>query len=343
MSTPASRRAEESRNATLKRVARLIDHLLRGHPLDRHAAADLLELSPVAVDRQLKTLVGVAGMTSSRVGRKTVYRFDPGRLLGAPNDSAVIAACFGSSLWRLFEGTAYEEGMREVLEKVVQIAKRRTDYEDIRRKFLFVERGGEVISADGPGILDDIVDALLRPKLLALRYLSFDGVAHRVVVEPLSIAVYDHQLYLLARPRPGGAVHPYRLARIRAADAVEGRFKYPSPGDYDPAQVFADSFGIFLGAESPVERVKVRLHPRYKHYVRSHRWHRSQRVRTRGGELVVEMNVKVCPELEAWILGMGEWAEVLTPEWLRSKLAGRVRKMAQRDRKPVSRRRATPN
>ena len=62
-------------------------------------------------------------------------------------------------------------------------------------------------------------------------------------------------------------------------------------------------------------------------------------MRNRGGELVVEMNVKVCPELEAWILGMGEWAEVLEPAWLRSKVAGRVRKMAQRARQPVSTRR----
>src|SRR2546430_10376393 len=57
-----------------------------------------------------------------------------------------------------------------------------------------------------------------------IRYRSFDGARRSVRIEPLSLALYDHQLYVIARPR-GREAHPYRFSRIEAAEAVGGTFQ----------------------------------------------------------------------------------------------------------------------
>ena len=41
----------------------------------------------------------------------------------------------------------------------------------------------------------------------------------------------------------------------------------------------------------------------------------------------MRLRVRVCPELEAWILGFGEQAEVMAPAKLREKIAGRASAM----------------
>jgi hypothetical protein len=112
------------------------------------------------------------------------------------------------------------------------------------------------------------------------------------------------------------------LLRIRSVDVLDDSFAYPSRNEYDPEQVFRDSFGIFL--DLPVHDVELRLHRQWAVYAQSHRWHDSQTVEVAGDHVRVRMRVRVCPELEAWILGFGEDAEVVAPAVLRAKIAKRA-------------------
>src|SRR5262249_62084661 len=82
----------------------------------------------------------------------------------------------------------------------------------------------------------------------------FAGSPPKVPIEPLSLAVYDHQLYVIGRPR-GGAPHPYRFSRIDAAETTGATFQSPDKDSYDPERVFADSFGIAADAWFPVTNI----------------------------------------------------------------------------------------
>jgi proteasome accessory factor B len=137
--------------------------------------------------------------------------------------------------------------------------------------------------------------------------------------------VHDHQLYVVGRD-DRGELHPYRFSRIRSVDVLDETFDYPGRTEYDPEQVFRDSFGIFL--DLPVHDVMLRLHKQWTTYAQSHRWHDSQKVEVAPDHVIVRMRVRVCPELEAWILGFGEEAEVLAPAVLRAKIAKRVTALA---------------
>lgn len=86
--------------------------------------------------------------------------------------------------------------------------------------------------------------------------------------------VGDHQLYVVGRDDTGD-LHPYRFSRIRAVDVLDDTFDYPGRTEYDPEQVFRDSFGIFL--DVPVHDVVLKLHEQWITCAQSHRWHDSRR------------------------------------------------------------------
>jgi predicted DNA-binding transcriptional regulator YafY len=236
----------------------------------------------------------------------------------APSYPTAVAACFGASLWPLFEGSTYERGIREAAHDVVGRTRRRSVFRDIDRKFWFLRRGGEVALLDRSPQLDEIIDAVLRHRVLSVEYTRFTGAAQHLRLEPLSIVVHDHQLYVVARDGEG-RLHPYRFARIRAVDALDQTFEYPSRSEYDPGQVFRDSFGIFLLGK-PAQDVVLKLKKNWATYARSHRWHDSQTVTVAPDHVLVRMHVRVCPELEAWVLGFGEEAEVVGPKALRERV-----------------------
>src|SRR5262249_38204595 len=161
--------------------------------------------------------------------------------------------------------------------------------------FWFLRRGGEVALLDRSPLLDEVIEAVLHHRVLSLEYTRFTGASQHLRLDPLSIVVHDHQLYVVARDERGG-LHPYRFARIRGAEALDDPFEYPSRSEYNPEQVFRDSFGIFL--DKPVQDVALKLHKQWTTYAQSHRWHDSQRVEVAPDHVVVRIRVRVCPELE---------------------------------------------
>jgi len=133
---------------------------------------------------------------------------------------------------------------------------------------------------------------------------------------------------VIGRPR-GGQAHPYRFSRIEAAETLGGTFQYPDKDSYDPERVFADSFGIFVDAEYPVQNIEVSLAPRWAPFVRSHRWHRSQESFVRAGRVHVRMRVRLDPEVVAWVLSLGPDVRVVRPPVLQRRIARLARQMAK--------------
>jgi predicted DNA-binding transcriptional regulator YafY len=317
-----------SRSASVDRHFLLVEDLLRGREHDRHSLAERLGVKPAMADRLMKAVLRLPGVHEHKQGRRRTIKMDLASLAPAPPPPypTAVAACFGASLWPLFEGSTYERGIRDAARDVVGRTRRRAVFRDIDRKFWFLRRGGEVALLDRSPLLDEIIDAVLRHRVLSIEYTRFTGAAQHLRIEPLSIIVHDHQLYVVARDGEG-RLHPYRFARIRAAEALDESFDYPGRHEYDPGQVFRDSFGIFL--DKPVHDVVLELRKNWATYAQSHRWHDSQRVEVGPDHVVVRMHVRVCPELEAWILGFGEEAQVVGPKALRDRIEKRLRAMGR--------------
>jgi len=316
--------SEAHRSASIARHFKLVADLMKGREHDRHSLAARLHIKPAMADRLLNAAIEhVPGVTERREGKQRKIRMSTPAIGGEPSFPTAVAACFGASLWRLFEGTTYEQGIREALFHVVGRTRRRALFKDIDRKFCFLPRGGEpaLRDRDRAPLLDEVLECVLNHRILVIDYTRFHGKKEHIRIEPLSVAVHDHQLYVIGRGE-AGALHPYRFSRIRAVDTLDDTFPYPSRAEYDPQQVFRDSFGIFL--DWPVEDVELRLDARWSVYAQTHRWHDSQRIEVEREGVRVRLRVRVSPELEAWILGFGEEAQVIAPASLREKLSARV-------------------
>lgn len=317
---------EGQRGNMMGRVLLLVRELLRGRGIDRQVVSQLLDMTPAAADRFIRSFAEHwPELSEEREDGKRVLRWSRS---GMVPDSVAVAACFGASLSRLFEGSNYESGLREARQRVVSHVRRPKLFEHFDRKFHFVQGGGEMMLPENADVLDDVVDAVLRRNFISMKYRRFSGVEQALRVKPLSIVVYDHQLYVIGRDEKG-TDHPFRFSRIAEIDREDATFAYPSKAEYDPDRLFADSFGVFVGAEYPVEEVHLKLTPRWSAFVEHHRWHRTQQVVRHPDHIAVWLRVRVCPELEAWILGFGEQVEVVAPAKLRAAVRARLRRAAK--------------
>lgn len=318
---------EKSRGNSVGRVLRVMRALADGRVLDRHGVTSLLGITPAAADRVVRTFAKhwPELASDSAVGKRAL-RFPKPKAVPRP---VAVAASFGASLSRLFEGSSYEAASRTAQERVLAHVRNPGLFDAFDRKFYFVIGGGEMMLPDRSGFLDELVDAVLLRTVVEMDYLRFSGEAITAVVKPLSIAVYAHQLYVIGRDR-SGQDHPFRFSRIESVERTDETFEYPAKADYDPSQVFADSFGVIVGPEYPVATVRVLLAANWATFAHRHRWHRSQKVTLAHDGVVVELKVRVCPEVEAWILGFGEEAEVLAPSSLRERVRARIQAMAQK-------------
>lgn len=325
---------ESGRLSSIQRTAKLVGALLAGRELTRTETGALLGVRLAAADRQLEAIGRHIPLVREKRRGRVHVRIDRSKISGSRERipiATTIAACVGASLSKLFEGTSYEKGMRDLVQYVSRDAVHPERFQDSRRQFVFMVRGGEKALPEKEELLEEVVDALQRCRGLQIRYRDFDGGRHTVRIEPLSLAVYDHQLYVIGRAR-GKTPHPYRFSRIESAESVGGAFHYPDKDSYDPERVFADSFGIFVNEKFPIERIEISLARRWATFVRSHRWHRSQESFVRAGRVHVRLRVRVDPEVISWILGFGADVRVMEPPSLGQRIARLAQQMARAHR-----------
>ncbi len=315
---------EEGRLRSIQRTLRLVRDLLDGKRHDRHTAAKRLGIKEANAYRQLEAIAeAIPGMEWSDT-RPQRLRFDAAMVGGSPDRQSAVAACFGASLSGLFSGTRYQDDFRRALEFLVKRTRRKSEFQSLERKFYFVTRGGEQALPQKAEILERITSALLQTHMVRITYERFEAKREKLRVQPLTLAIYEHQLYLIGR-EDGKQPHPYRLSRIAEAEVMTETFSYPEKAEYDPDVAFHAAFGIFLNQEGAIETITIRLSARWATYARSHRWHRSQSLSWEGKQPVVTVSCRVCPEVFAWILGFGDEAEVLAPERVRHEVLRRLR------------------
>jgi predicted DNA-binding transcriptional regulator YafY len=311
----------------ISKTSEVISDLIRGKIHDRNTIANRLGIAVAAADRYIRHLQGVPGVVPDRQGRRLAIRFDFGEAVPRPSYPAAVAACWAAGLAEVFSGSDYERGVREALAYVTGRARRSGEFKHVDRKFLFLARGGESSLPDSSGFLDDLIDAVLRCRYVDLEYFHFDGRQATVRLQPLSMAIYDHQIYMIGGA-PDGARYPYRLSRIKSVEVANESFEYPERAVYDPKQLFHDSFGIFISDPPAPTRVRLLLNSKWKIHCRTHKWHISQRIEEAPEGVIVTLTVRVCWELTAWILGFGADAVVLEPQALVDEVRDVTKKMA---------------
>lgn len=311
---------------TVRNLLRVVAALLAGERHSRRSIAKATGKSLPTADRWMDDIEDVLPNIQRRRDGRTIWISYEARR-NTPSKPAVVGACVAAGLAGMFEGTEHERNLKDARDYLLR--QRGVDYGDLNRKFFFAPRGGEFRLPEGAGELDDILDAVLDSKCLRFDYRPTRRTAESVVVQPLSLVIFEHQFYLLAR-RTDGTFYCYRFARMSKVETRREIFTYPTKSEYSPRSLFDPVFGIHIANTGPVEQVDVILTGAWAKYALDHRWHSSQQTTRLDEERVrVTLLVRICPEVETWILGFGEHAHVVAPEALRATIVERLRKAAE--------------
>jgi predicted DNA-binding transcriptional regulator YafY len=242
---------------------------------------------------------------------------------------SAVAAALMAGLGELFKDTKYSQAMRDALSYVAERAPQPLPTDGLVRRFRFAARGGDPALAEKPQVLETVVRAVLDSHRLRVRYTSFEGTSSVRFFEPLTLLIYEHQLYLVGR-EPGHAIEALRLSRFESALSTKQQFTFPSPNEYNLDAALAEVWGVFVGyKERDLEEVVLRLAPRWFTFAATHRWHSSQETLD-AKEGLVRFRLRPCPEFQRWLLGFGTEVEVIKPEWLRGWVVEQARKVLAR-------------
>ena len=173
-------------------------------------------------------------------------------------------------------------------------------------------------------VIEEVLDGLLRERLLAISYQRFDGVErHYDSLMPLTMVLYRRALYIIVRRTRDRRTFTLAIDRVSNVDVLDS-FSYPE--DWSPGAMLGEQFGMV--SSSRPERIVLRFTTAAAAYVRARTWHKSQVFHERpDGFLDLEMTASG-REILRMVLEWGPLCEVIEPESLRNEVAKSLQEAA---------------
>ncbi len=318
--------------ASGRRIARLTAALLtQPAGASVESLADQLGVSQKSFERYLNAIAEEFPGQIDREGTGAQRRIRFRREDGSVSQLGLFpfaAAFFAGQFLNWVQGTRLQDEFAHTLKRLEARLTQKNDLplNHLANKFTFFPRAPKDLRLHRTA-LDTIVEALIGEWELDIRYVDAQGKEKRYpAFQPLTLAAYQEALYLIGQKR--GGKHRFTLAvdRIRGVERTDDHFSYPD--DYDPNRFRRDAFGLFQGTPQAVE---LRFVPELADWVRSRRWHASQRVAVDpDGSLRLSLRASFDADLVSWILGFGPGVEVLAPDELRARVAAQHRAAIER-------------
>ena len=282
-------------------------------------------VSERTIRRDLDAL-GQAGFAleySKRDGR-TVVRLNQDAFSGLARTglslSELCALHLSRSLLAALAGGPFQDHLRSAFDKLTDaLPPALWDFVD-RLPTALVATGPELRTTTGARRhVDDLMRAILSNQRVRMRYHSFSsGETRDYTLEPYRVAYAQGALYLFAFVPDYGEMRTFAVQRIESVALLEEHFTPDHAGDAMPRH----SLSVFSGSPTAVA---VWFAPTEARYVRERVWHPSQRlVDHDDGGLTAHLEVVADWGLEAWILGFGAGARVVSPDWLATRMARRL-------------------
>jgi len=181
----------------------------------------------------------------------------------------------------------------------------------------------------GQELLPLLLDAILEQKVLAIGHQRFDAdEVHHHVVHPYYLKEYRNRWYLVGYTATRKQIQSFGTERISSLVVLPGERFVRKP--FDPEAYFRDCIGVMV-ADGPAADITLRFTPQQGMYVLTQPIHESQRV-VEQSDSAITVTLRLVPTYEflSLITGWGAAVEVLSPLWLREKVAGILRESLSR-------------
>lgn len=181
----------------------------------------------------------------------------------------------------------------------------------------------------GDDLLSTVLDALHGNTRLLITYKSFSRDQETTFeAEPYCLRLFGQRWYLVARSIDFDRPRIYALDRMVDVQPTDHPFEYPA--EFSAEDFFAASYGIIVDETMEAESVELKVHGSHVGYMRTLPLHRSQQeTKQTAAYSIFRLTLAPTFDFEQKILSMGEYVEVLSPEWFRKRLADRVNKIQE--------------
>lgn len=171
----------------------------------------------------------------------------------------------------------------------------------------------------GQKYLTTIIETMRENRTLALTYKMFQQPASfSCEVEPYCVKVFRQRWYMVAHIVGTQRIRIYSLDRIEALEPTNRSFKLPAK--FDGRDFFAQSFGITVDEQCPVEKIRIRVTPKQSNYLRTLPLHATQNETQHSDSYsIFEYRLRPTYDFQQEIRKYGADVEVLEPQWLRNK------------------------
>jgi proteasome accessory factor B len=242
------------------------------------------------------------------------------------NQGELVALLVAQKAIEQYRGTSFEAPLRSAFEKLASSLDSETSVSlhELSNAVSFRPTG---IPVSELKVYDVLAAAVLSSEVLEFDYLGLNATKpERRRVEPLHLSCIADQWYLIAHDLVRGARRTFALTRIRKPKNLKKPFR--KPANFSMTQMLEDSFSAFESKEPTT--VRIRFQAFAVRLVSERRWHKSEKLTVApDGSGILTLNVGIAPDLEKWILGWGDQAEVLEPASLRQRVADRAKRMAE--------------
>lgn len=262
----------------------------------------------------------------------------PSGSFGPPSDLTAEEAL---SLWALANSVGnhpqlpFHEAARSGLKKLLKqlpVGVRRKFQKMTRSIYFRPLRVSDVASKTAT--FNTLLDAIDSRQSVEIVYSSlYEWETITTTIDPYTLAFYEHSWYVVGRSSIHHEVRNFNLMRIESLKETKRRFSIPR--GFDMERRLGNAWAMIPGT-GPDDHVVVKFGSLVAENVAQVKWHKSQRTTfNKDGTLTFQATVSGLEEIEWWVLGYGDQAEVKAPLKLRRKVARRARNTAMTYRKDI--------
>jgi predicted DNA-binding transcriptional regulator YafY len=315
----------------LVRMLRIHDFLSAGRYPNCSVLAREFEVSAKTIQRDVDFMRDqlVLPIEYDRVRHGFAYSQPVGQFpLITVSEGELVALLVAQKAVEQYRGTSFEKPLRTAFQKLVSSLKEEAS--------ISLHELSDAVSFRSAGVprsqikvFEVLTKAVMSSQVVEFDYLALHASKpERRRAAPYHLACINGQWYLIAGDWSRGQLRTFALTRIENVKNLQISFERPA--DFSVSKMLSGSFAAFEADRT--EQVRIWFDPFAARLVSERQWHKSQRIHPAGrrGGIELTMRVGIAPDLESWILGWGDHAEVIEPATLRNRISATIRSMAAR-------------
>ena len=178
----------------------------------------------------------------------------------------------------------------------------------------------------GLGHLKDLFGFITQRQPLLVNYQPIGHIRRLWTIHPYYLKEYNNRWFLFGWCEEENRLYNLALDRIDSFQTAICPFRENVEINFE--EFFDDVVGVTIPRDATIEKVRLRFSPSRYPYVATKPLHLTQR-NTNPEAGIIEISVKVNPELITQILSFGNDVEVLEPQKLRTQIKERILKASE--------------